>query len=213
LLHCSIKLTIGFIGAFVNDLGYDCALQQGDFPVQARVVVIKKYGNRRLYDTSGSRYINLEDIATLIRNGTDVKVVNAKTDEDLTRLTLTQIIVEDAKAQPQGLPVEFLRQLIMATDRVGREFIMWYLKTAFDAYQKVQHAVQSRFAGVHSAALSPLQAMKNLLQTPQSEDGAARDEELEELRRRVAFLEGRLKKNGPPKVGRKRSSKRPPRKQ
>ncbi len=180
--------------------------------MQAKAVVVKKYGNRRLYDTSGSRYINLEDIATLIRNGTDVKVVDAKTGEDLTRLTLTQIIVEDAKAQPQGLPVEFLRQLIMATDRVGREFIMWYLKTAFDAYHKVQHAVQSRFAGVQSAALSPLQAMKNLLQTPQFEDGAAAQEELEELRRRIAFLEARLKKNGVPKASRKRTAKRPLRK-
>jgi polyhydroxyalkanoate synthesis repressor PhaR len=212
LLHCSIKLTIGFICAFVNDLGYDCALQQGDFCVQARAVVVKKYGNRRLYDTSGSRYVNLEDIATLIRNGTDVKVLDAKTGEDLTRLTLTQIIMEDAKAQPQGLPVEFLRQLIMATDRVGREFIMWYLKTAFDAYHKVQHAVQSRFGGAQSAALSPLQAMKNLLQTPQPEVGAMREEELEELRRRIAYLEARLKKNGAPKSSRKRASKRPPRK-
>ena len=178
--------------------------------MQARAVVIKKYGNRRLYDTSGSRYINLEDVATLIRNGTDVKVVDAKTGEDLTRLTLTQIIVEDAKTQPQGLPVEFLRQLIMATDRVGREFIVWYLKTAFDAYHKVQHAVQSRFAGVQSAALSPLQAMKSLLQTPQFEP--AHEEELEELRGRIAYLEARLKKNGAQKVGRKRTSKRPLRK-
>ncbi len=180
--------------------------------MQARAVVIKKYGNRRLYDTSGSRYINLEDIAALIRNGTDVKVVDAKTGEDLTRLTLTQIIVEDAKAQPQGLPVEFLRQLIMATDRVGREFIVWYLKTAFDAYHKVHDAVQSRFAGVQSAALSPLQAMKNLLQVPHFEDGAAREGELEELRGRIAYLEARLKKDGAPKAGRKRASKQPLRK-
>ena len=180
--------------------------------MQARAVVIKKYGNRRLYDTSGSRYINLEDIAALIRNGTDVKVVDTKTGEDLTRLTLTQIIMEDAKAQPQGLPVEFLRQLIMATDRVGREFIMWYLKTAFDAYHKVQNAVQSRFAGVQSAALSPLQAMKNLLQSPQFGLDTAHGDELEELRRRVAFLETRLKENGVPQAGRKRSAKRPLRK-
>jgi len=177
--------------------------------VQARAVVVKKYGNRRLYDTSGSRYINLEDIAALIRNGTDVKVVDAKTGEDLTRLTLTQIIVEDAKAQPQGLPIEFLQQLIKATDRVGREFIMWYLKTAFDAYHKVQHAVQSRFTGVQSAALSPLQAMKNLLQTPQVESDTSQEDELEELRRRIAYLEERLKKTGVPKASRKRAPKRP----
>jgi polyhydroxyalkanoate synthesis repressor PhaR len=177
--------------------------------VQARAVVVKKYGNRRLYDTSGSRYINLEDIAALIRNGTDVKVLGAKTGEDLTRLTLTQIIVEDAKAQPQGLPIEFLQQLIKATDRVGREFIMWYLKTAFDAYHKVQHAVQSRFTGVQSAALSPLQAMKNLLQTPQVESDTSQEDELEELRRRIAYLEERLKKTGVPKTSRKRAARRP----
>jgi len=83
-------------------------------------VVIKKYANRRLYDTSGSRYINLVDIAALVRNGTDVQVVDAKTGEDITRVTLTQIIVEDAKEQPTGLPLELLRQLIVASDRVAR---------------------------------------------------------------------------------------------
>ncbi len=66
---------------------------------KAASVVVKKYGNRRLYDTSGSRYVNLDDIAALIREGKDVKVVEAKTGEDLTRVTLTQIITEDAKEQ------------------------------------------------------------------------------------------------------------------
>ena len=73
--------------------------------MSADKVVIKKYANRRLYDTSGSRYINLEDIAALVRNGKDLQVVDAKTGEDLTRVTLTQIIVEDAKEQPTGLPL------------------------------------------------------------------------------------------------------------
>src|SRR5664279_1059016 len=103
-------------------------------------VVIKKYGNRRLYDTSGSRYVNLDDIAALVRNGKDVQVVDAKSGEDLTRVTLTQVIVEDAKDQPTGLPLELLKQLIVASDHVGKEFIMWYLKSAFDAYQKMQGA-------------------------------------------------------------------------
>ena len=68
-------------------------------------IVIKKYPNRRLYDTSGSRYINLEDVAGLVRNGNDVQVVDAQTGEDITRVTLTQIIVDDAKQQPTGLPL------------------------------------------------------------------------------------------------------------
>lgn len=124
-------------------------------------VIIKKYGNRRLYDTSRSRYINLEEIARLVRNGKEVRVVDAKTGDDLTRVVLTQIIMEDAKEQPSGLPLELLRQLIVATDEVGREFVMWYLKSAFDAYNKVQGALQSGL----SAATSPLDIMRNFIQS------------------------------------------------
>ena len=73
------------------------------------VVLIKKYGNRRLYDTAGSRYVNLDDLAALVRAGKEVRVVDAKTGQDLTRVTLTQIITEDAKDKPTGLPLELLR--------------------------------------------------------------------------------------------------------
>ena len=78
-------------------------------------VIIRKYPNRRLYDTSAGRYVNLEDVAHLIRQGVDVQVVDARTGDDLTRVILTQIIVEDAKEQPAGLPLDLLRQLVMAT--------------------------------------------------------------------------------------------------
>ena len=83
-------------------------------------VVIRKYANRRLYDTSASRYVNLEDIAALIRNGTDLQVVDAKTGQDLTRVTLTQIILEDARDEPAGLPLDLRRKLIMTSDLVRR---------------------------------------------------------------------------------------------
>lgn len=153
-------------------------------------IVIKKYANRRLYDTSGSRYINLEDIATLVRNGKDVQVVDASTGEDLTRVTLTQIIVEDARDQPSGLPLELLRQLVVASDRVGKEFIMWYLNSAFDAYKKVQGSLQTRLTEMQSAALSPLQTVKSFLQST----GAEKDsdsEELRALRERIVELEAK----------------------
>ena len=103
-------------------------------------------------------------------------------------MVLTQIIVEDAKDAPTGLPLGLLRQLIMASDRAGQEFIMWYLKSAFDTYEKVQDAVESRLNDVRSAALSPLHLMKNLL-APQPDTKA--EDELEQLRRRVAELEQR----------------------
>jgi polyhydroxyalkanoate synthesis regulator protein len=99
---------------------------------------------------------------------------------------IDQIIVEDAKDAPTGLPLELLRQLIMASDRAGQEFIMWYLKSAFDTYEKVQDAVQTRLQDVRSAALSPLNLVKTFLNPPT--DTRAEDE-LEQLRRRVAELE------------------------
>jgi polyhydroxyalkanoate synthesis repressor PhaR len=172
----------------------------------ADTIVIKKYANRRLYDTSASRYVNLEDIATLVRNGKDVQIVDAKTGEDATRVTLTQVIVEDAKDQPNGLPVELLRQLIVASDRVGQEFIMWYLRSAFDTYQKVQDSLKTRLTEMHSAALSPLQMMKNFIQGSPQEKAAEPSEELQEMRKRIAELEVRLAqpKERPKKVAKKR---------
>jgi polyhydroxyalkanoate synthesis repressor PhaR len=173
----------------------------------ADTIRIKKYANRRLYDTSNSRYINLEDIAGLVRNGKNVQVVDAGTGEDLTRVTLTQIIVEAAKGQPAGLPLELLRQLIVTTDHVGQEFILWYLKSAFDTYQKVQSSVQDRFSQMQSAALSPLQMMKNFIQSSTApENPAEPSAELLELRRRIAELESQKKTPKPRK--RSRSAKK-----
>jgi polyhydroxyalkanoate synthesis repressor PhaR len=149
-------------------------------------VVIRKYPNRRLYDSASRRYVNLEDVAAMIRKGLNVQVLDAKTGEDLTRVVLTQIIVEDAKDQPTGLPLELLRQLIMASDRAGQEFLMSYLKSAFDTYQKVQETVQDRLSSVREAALSPLNPVSSFLSRPVP---AAAESEVEQLRRRIAELE------------------------
>lgn len=159
-------------------------------------IVIKKYGNRRLYDTAASKYINLDDIAGFIRQGKDVRVVDAKTNHDLTRVTLTQIITEDAKDKPTGLPLELLRQLIIASDEVRQEFIMWYLKSAFDTYAKVQDAVQSRLGEVQSAILSPVDLMRKFLAGSPPTDSAQppAESEVEVLRKRVAELEARMEK-------------------
>ncbi len=165
-------------------------------------VIVKKYGNRRLYDTTGSRYVNLDDIAALIREGKEVRVEDATTGKDLTRVTLTQIITEDAKERPTGLPLELLRELIVASDQARQEFIMWYLKSAFDTYQAVQSAVQQRIGNVQSALLSPVESVKRLLGA--SHPGPAEEkEELRALRLRVAELEARLKKT--PKRRRRRA--------
>jgi polyhydroxyalkanoate synthesis repressor PhaR len=160
-------------------------------------IVIKKYGNRRLYDTTNSRYVNLDDIAAFVREGKEVSVVDAKTGQDLTRVTLTQIITEDAKDKPTGLPLDLLRQLIIASDEVRQEFVMWYLKSAFDTFEKVQETVQNRMSDVQSAFLSPMDTMKRFLGATESPKPRVEAEpELDALRARVAELEARLEKAG-----------------
>ena len=172
-------------------------------------VIIKKYGNRRLYDTANSKYVNLEDIAGFVREGRDVQVLDAKTGRDLTRVTLTQIITEDAKDKPTGLPLELLRQLIVASDEVRQEFVMWYLKSAFDTYEKVQDAVQSRLGEVQSAITSPVDMMKKFLgAAAPSPPPAQAEPELDALRKRVAELEARLEKPAGTKQGTRRKQKR-----
>lgn len=163
--------------------------------MDASVILIKKYGNRRLYDTAGSRYVNLEDLASHVRAGREVRVVDAKSGRDLTRVILTQIITEDAKGKPTGLPLELLRQLIIASDEVRQEFLMWYLKSAFDTYQKLQDTVQNRLSEVQSAVLSPVEMMRRFLgATAASGSKNESVTEVESLHKRIAELEARLRK-------------------
>jgi len=148
-----------------------------------RKAVIKKYGNRRLYDTVGSRYVNLEDVAHMVRQGVDVQVLDARTDEDLTRVILTQIIMEDAKGKESGPPLDLLRQLIVASDRATHEFLTWYLTTVTEMYQKAQSALHTR----------PLDLMRNLFAAGAPQPPApAPAAEVEALRLRVHELEARL---------------------
>ena len=109
-------------------------------------VVIRKYANRRLYDTSASRYVNLEDIAAMIRNGTEVQVIDAKTGQDLTRVTLTQIILEEAGGTLTdlfGQPLRYNgrridnRNGIVATNGAAHEMVIENLKPLLDEFGRV----------------------------------------------------------------------------
>jgi len=144
--------------------------------------VIRKYENRRLYDTGASRYVNLEDVARMVRDGVEVQVVDAKTGEDLTRVILTQIIMEDAKGHESGLPLDLLRKLIVASDRATHEFLNWYLTTVTEMYQKAQSALQTR----------PLDLVRNLFSSPPAPPAPDPSQEIAALRQRVQELEDRL---------------------
>ncbi len=87
------------------------------------MIEIKKYGNRRMYDTSSSRYVTLDDVARLVREGNEVVVTDVTTGEDITPIVLTQVIVEGAKKKDCALPTDFLRQLVMASGRTQQDLL------------------------------------------------------------------------------------------
>lgn len=103
-------------------------------------VLIKKYENRRLYDTVNSRYVNLEDLAQMIRGGAEIQVVDAASGEDVTRLVLTQIIVEHAKTADSGFSPELLHQMVIASGKAGKEGLLNYMKTMAELYKNTYQA-------------------------------------------------------------------------
>jgi polyhydroxyalkanoate synthesis repressor PhaR len=115
--------------------------------MSAERVLIKKYENRRLYDTRASRYINLDDGAALVREGHEVEVVDVKSGEDLTRRVLAQIIFEETENRESGPPLDFLRELIRAGDQAQRDFLHWYLSTASEAYTRLDEAFKQARRG------------------------------------------------------------------
>src|SRR5436190_2873695 len=108
----------------------------------AAPIVIKKYGNRRLYDTDESRYITLDELAAKIRTGADMRIVDAQTGEDLTQATLTQIVLETGNAA-KFLPVQLLTQMIRLSDDALAEFFSRYVTGALDVYLQAKRGMQS----------------------------------------------------------------------
>jgi polyhydroxyalkanoate synthesis repressor PhaR len=167
-------------------------------PVKNPEVLIRKYSDRRLYDTGASRYVKLEDIARMVRDGIDVRVVDARSGKDLTHVVLTQIIVEDARERQIALPLQLLTQLVRASDKATHDFLTWYLNSTLDLYKKAQDTVQTRLSDAKSAVTSPLEFVRNLLSGQSWPPPASRSGEVEELKRRVEELQSRLQKQDKP---------------
>jgi len=112
-------------------------------------VVIKKYANRRLYNTETSSYVTLEDLATMVRGDRDFVVYDAKTGDDLTHGVLTQIIVEqESRGDGQSmLPIPFLRQLIRFYDDSMAKMVPGYLQFSLESLAKEQTKFRAQFAG------------------------------------------------------------------
>jgi polyhydroxyalkanoate synthesis repressor PhaR len=113
-------------------------------------VTIKKYANRRLYNTGTSTYVTLEDLATMVKNGEDFAVFDAKSGEDITRAVLTQIIVEQEGKEGQNLlPINFLRQLIRFYGDSMQTLVPRYLEVSIDQLtaeqEKFRQQIQQAF--------------------------------------------------------------------
>jgi polyhydroxyalkanoate synthesis repressor PhaR len=186
----------------------------------AEPVTIKKYANRRLYNTGTSTYVTLEDLATMVKAGEDFAVFDAKTGEDITRSVLTQIIFEqENKEGAQNLlPINFLRQLIRFYGDSMQMLVPRYLETSIDSLTREQQKFRDQMSqafGVSSFGPLDEQVRRNMemfqrafsMFTPfaRREDepaaeekpaGASSGSDLDELRRQLSDMQKKVDKLG-----------------
>jgi polyhydroxyalkanoate synthesis repressor PhaR len=124
----------------------------GSAPAQpGEKVVIKKYANRRLYNTASSSYVTLEHLADMVKKGVDFVVYDAKTNEDITRTVLTQIIFEEESQGQSLLPIQFLRQLISFYGNSMQAFLPSYLEMSLATFTQQQEQMRKQFSGLSTA--------------------------------------------------------------
>lgn len=131
----------------------------------AEPIKIKKYANRRLYNTATSTYVTLEDLADMVKDGVDFTVADAKTGEDITRLVLTQIIFEQEGKGDFLLPVGFLRQLIGFYGNSMQTLVPSFLEVSLEQLANEQEKLQGSIAeifGANPVAAFEEQARKNM---------------------------------------------------
>ena len=161
-------------------------------------VTIKKYANRRLYDTESSSYITLDRLAGMIREQREFEVVDAKTGEDITRQVLTQIIVEEeARTGSTMLPASFLKQLIGLYGNSMQAVVPQYLEAAMDAFKANQKAIGdalggNAFAEIAKRNMAVFEDASRVFATPAKKSTDSSDKELDELRAELAKLQEKV---------------------
>jgi len=116
-------------------------------------VVIKKYANRRLYNTASSSYVTLEHLSEMVKKGVDFQVFDAKTNEEITRSVLTQIIFEEESRGQNLLPIQFLRQLIRFYGDSMQALVPSYLELSLDSFTQQQERMRKQFADTLGGAI------------------------------------------------------------
>jgi len=170
------------------------------------VVIIKKYANRRLYNTETSSYITLDHLATMTREGRDFKVVDAKTDDDITHNVLTQIIMEEESRGQTMLPVSFLRQLISMYGDSMQAMVPGYLEASMDSFRRNQEQFKSAvegafahspFAEIAKRNFAMFDAATRAFKPSAAADepaAAGKDAEIASLRAELASLQAKVEK-------------------
>jgi polyhydroxyalkanoate synthesis repressor PhaR len=177
-------------------------------------IVIKKYANRRLYNTATSSYVTLDDLSRMVKQGTEFAVYDAKTGEDITRSVLTQIIVEEEEKGQALLPTSFLRQLIGLYGDSMQWMVPRYLEQAMSSFAVNQEAMrknlQEAFGGMFAFGSLEEMGKQNLalfektmkMFAPPVPGAAApkdKDAALAELKERINALQQQIESLGKPK--------------
>jgi polyhydroxyalkanoate synthesis repressor PhaR len=122
-------------------------------------VIIKKYANRRLYNTQTSSYVTLDHLCEMVKEGVDFEVQDARTGEDITRSVLTQIIFEEENKGQNLLPIRFLRQLIRMYGDSLQAFVPGYLDMSMESFTKNQEQMRDRVAQAFGGGTQVLETM------------------------------------------------------
>jgi len=136
-------------------------------------ILIKKYENRRLYDVTHSKYVNLDEIARAVQGGMDVQVLDASSGEDITRFVMTQIITEYAKAPDSVFPLDILRQMVVASGKASQQSAMNYMRAVADMYRNALRGL--------SNPMAPFEIMQNMITPGQGAAPGAGQEKLPEI--------------------------------
>ncbi|MFN2100673.1 polyhydroxyalkanoate synthesis repressor PhaR [Altererythrobacter sp. MF3-039] len=166
-------------------------------------IIIKKYANRRLYNTGSSSYITLDDLAKMTRENVEFQVVDAKSGDDITHSILTQIIMEEEEKGEQMLPVSFLRQLIGMYGNSMQAMMPSYLEASMENFRNNQSKLREAFekgirdnplAKIHETNMAMMRAAGEALlpRSPSSKADNSAQEEIAALREQMAAMQKKL---------------------
>lgn len=126
-------------------------------------LIIKRYGNRRLYNTETRGYVNYQDLIKLARAGDDFQVIDSKTSDDVTKAVLIQLILEEEKNNHNILPTPFLFQLLRSNEESLQDFFKNHLTTSLAAYMKTKEEFDKRFRSVLEMTIPNAQTWEKLI--------------------------------------------------